>query len=184
MDKRQEKTRQALYQALRDSLTEEPYEKISVSELLKRSGVSRSAFYAHFKGKDDVLKSVAEDIFDHVFSPTKAKEAGHDFSTSSNYDYKRLIAHIFYHFYEERDLLSAIFRSSASEPFSNILKRHSSPFLEAAIRSRAFYKEGVPLGMQTHQLTESFASLLRHWVLRGCEASPEEMAEYFVLLYS
>ena len=184
MDKRQEKTRQALYQALRDSLTEEPYEKISVSELLKRSGVSRSAFYAHFKGKDDVLKSVAEDIFDHVFSPSKRKETGHDFSTSSNYDYKRLIAHIFYHFYEERDLLSAIFRSSASEPFSNILKRHSSPFLEAAIRSRAFYKEGVPLGMQTHQLTESFASLLRHWVLRGCEASPEEMAQYFVLLYS
>ena len=38
--------------------------------------------------------------------------------------------------------------------------------------------------MQTHQLTESFVSLLRYWVSGGCVLTPEEMTDYFSRLYA
>mgnify|MGYP002556339780 CR=1 FL=1 len=36
--------------------------------LLDESNISRSTFYSHYKSKDDVLLSIVNDLFDHVFS--------------------------------------------------------------------------------------------------------------------
>jgi AcrR family transcriptional regulator len=39
------------------------FEKITVRQILQRSGVGRTAFYSHFRSKEDVLHSTYEGIF-------------------------------------------------------------------------------------------------------------------------
>lgn len=184
MDKRETKTRSALYEALRLCLLNEDYSSISVTDLLNKSDISRSTFYAHFKNKEDVLKGVCNEIFDHVFSPTLEKEADHDFSASPSFDYSHMITHVFYHFFEEKELIQAILKSKAAPIFVETLKERSLPLLSASVKSRTYYKEGIPEEMQIHQLSESFVSLICFWVEGGCALTPEELTKYFEKLYA
>ena len=48
--------------ALEEMMMEQDYEDIFVSDLCTRAGISRRSFYRYFNGKDDVLRSLLEDI--------------------------------------------------------------------------------------------------------------------------
>lgn len=48
-------TRECLGTALICLMGEKPFEKITITELVKRSGVSRTAFYRNYRRKEDIL---------------------------------------------------------------------------------------------------------------------------------
>ena len=51
-------TRECLQLALIHLMAEQPYEKITVSEIVRRAGVSRTAFYRNYTDKEDFSKVV------------------------------------------------------------------------------------------------------------------------------
>ena len=53
-----ESARQALFQLMRDH----NYDDIRITDIIRRSGISRSAFYRNYKTKDDVLRDSVGDI--------------------------------------------------------------------------------------------------------------------------
>ena len=67
MDRRQAKTRKAIYTAFGRLLRHGRYEHITVQEIIDEANVGRSTFYAHFETKDHLIKAMCEEIFDHVF---------------------------------------------------------------------------------------------------------------------
>lgn len=56
-DRRVRKTKQALRSALDELLLERQYGRISVQDILDRSDVGKTTFYAHYGNKDDLLRS-------------------------------------------------------------------------------------------------------------------------------
>lgn len=54
-DRRVERTRDLLLNALVSLLMERGYEKLTIQNLLDRAGVGRATFYAHFQSKEDLL---------------------------------------------------------------------------------------------------------------------------------
>lgn len=56
-------TKESLYTALIELMTEMPYEKISVTDITKRAGVSRMAYYRHYDSKEDIFTKHLEDLF-------------------------------------------------------------------------------------------------------------------------
>ena len=68
MDRRQRKTREAIFRAFTGLLKEESYAKITVQQIIDRADIGRTTFYTHFETKDALLESFCADIFDHVFS--------------------------------------------------------------------------------------------------------------------
>ena len=56
VDKRVQKTQSALLDALMSLMAAHGYRGVSVDAFLERSKVARSTFYAHFHGKDDLLR--------------------------------------------------------------------------------------------------------------------------------
>jgi AcrR family transcriptional regulator len=56
-DRRVQRTKRSLHRAMASLVHEKPLGAIAVKEILARAAVGRSAFYAHFRDKDDLLIS-------------------------------------------------------------------------------------------------------------------------------
>ncbi len=54
-DRRIERTRKLLSEALYELIIEKGYDAITVQQIIDRANVARSSFYAHFRDKDDLL---------------------------------------------------------------------------------------------------------------------------------
>jgi len=55
IDRRTERTRQALLTAFRALVLECPYDTLAVGDIVERANVGRSTFYEHYDGKDALL---------------------------------------------------------------------------------------------------------------------------------
>jgi len=66
IDRRVQRTRDALGDALITLMHEKPFDTITVQDVLDLAEVSRSTFYTHFRDKDDLFLSDADDFFQHM----------------------------------------------------------------------------------------------------------------------
>lgn len=55
-------TRECIQTALVELIALKPFDKITVTELVKRSGVSRMSFYRNYKTKEDVIADICADL--------------------------------------------------------------------------------------------------------------------------
>jgi AcrR family transcriptional regulator len=61
-DRRIERTRQLLREALVSLIRERGFETLTVQDILDRANVGRATFYSHFENKDDLLVSGFEEL--------------------------------------------------------------------------------------------------------------------------
>ena len=57
MDRRVQRTRQSLHQALIALMIEKGYDAVTIGDIIDRANVGRSTFYAHYTDKADLLQS-------------------------------------------------------------------------------------------------------------------------------
>lgn len=62
LDRRAQRTREGLLDALRALLPAHGYERLTIQQLLDRADVGRATFYAHFESKDDLLRTSLEQL--------------------------------------------------------------------------------------------------------------------------
>lgn len=79
-DRRVQRTRGLLHEALASLIHERPYEDIVVKEILARADVGRSTFYAHFRDKEDLLESSIRDVLEEgkAVSPSRNRDFADD----------------------------------------------------------------------------------------------------------
>ena len=71
-------TRECLQLALIHLMAEQPYEKITVSEIVRRAGVSRTAFYRNYTDKEDILHEIGGKLIDMISELTDKPELFED----------------------------------------------------------------------------------------------------------
>jgi len=184
MDKRQQKTRLALYKAFEQVLKEKDYEEISIEDILEKSKVSRSTFYAHFKSKDDLRDSILRNIFSHVFSHSLEQESTHDFSKSSVLDYEHIFTHILYHLRDDKGLIRVLLGGSCRYAIMDEMRVGVRPLIERCLKDGTMKKKGVPDELALSLATEDFVVAISYWFDRGCLESPEIMTHYLLMASS
>lgn len=174
MDRRQKKTRQAVYDAFTGLLESKSYSNISVQEIIDAANIGRSTFYAHFETKDALLKALCTEIFDHVFSEELCRERTHDFS-QSNPDIQVEITHILYHLQDSGTYIRRILSCESGEIFMCYFKEYLEKVF-AGVLSQS--DSDIPREYMLNHMVCDFAETVRWW-MRHSAYTPEEISRFF-----
>lgn len=175
MDRRQRKTRQAVYKAFTELLEKRPYSDITVQEIIDAADIGRSTFYSHFETKDGLLKALCTEIFEHVFSEELMKESTHDFSNRKK-DLNARITHILYHLWDSRGYIRGILSCESGEIFMRFFKEYLAELFKMAVEKE---NRGIPGDYMLNHLVCDFAETVRWW-MKNDGYSPEEISGFFL----
>ena len=180
MDKRTEKTAEAIYSAFANLINKKDYDDITIQDLLDEANISRSTFYAHYKTKDELLLSISNHIFEHVFSKSLQEEKTHDFSKDVILDYRHLIEHIFYHVRDERELFEGILSNKVNALFLMEFRNQISKFVTSYFANYPITNNFIPFELRKSLAIEEFIVVLKYWVKNKFKETPEEIAEFYI----
>lgn len=171
MDRRQKKTRDAIFKAFSSLLENKRYENITVQDIIDKADVGRSTFYAHFETKDMLLKSMCSDIFDHIF---EGEMCGYPTQTTQ---LEARLAHILWHLNEQKSDVSGILSSESADLFMRYLKEYLTTLFKMHLSD--FHTDTPPDFLLNH-LVGSFGETIKWWVKNGMIVPSELVAKYFI----
>ncbi len=173
MDRRQLKTRKAIFRAFRTLLEKKRYENITVQDIIDEADIGRSTFYAHFETKDLLLDAMCGEIFHHIFEDDPCPWVGLDNEIEGK------LSHTLWHIRDNRNDFSGILLSDSSGLFMKYFKEHLRTLFEMYLSEGSF---DVPRDFLLTHLVGSFAEAVLWWFKEKMITTPEELARYFVLV--
>ena len=177
MDRRQRKTREAIFQAFIALLSEKNYNQITVAEVIDRADIGRATFYAHFETKDYLLKALCEELFGHVFADSG--EDSHLFHCDAPGD---TFEHLFHHLYKNDNQILELLSCRNNELFLHYFRSSLTAFLQA---NPALFSgrenPGLPADFWVGHIAATFVETVRWWLETGRGQSPKELAQYFLM---
>ncbi len=176
MDRRQQKTRSAIYDALTKLLTKRRFEDITVQEIIDEANIGRSTFYSHFETKDQLLEEMCNEMFSHVFSDSLVPEGSHDFSENHS-DIRALLEHILWHISDHKDNIGSIMYGESEKLFT----RYFSEYLEKTFGELIVHMDiDVPEDFKKQFVIGSFISTVKWWISTGLNQSPSEIINDYI----
>lgn len=173
MDRRQRKTRNAIFTAFSALLSKKTYTSITVQDIIDEADIGRSTFYAHFETKDELLKALCTDIFEHVFSEEVMSEEHHDFSHHSSFRDK--VTHILYHLKEKQQDIRGLFSGECGEVFLRYLKE----YLYRVFYEHITAEDNIPHDYALDIAVSCFSETIRWWLKGQNGYTPEQVAGYY-----
>ncbi|MBE6563262.1 MAG: TetR/AcrR family transcriptional regulator [Ruminococcaceae bacterium] len=181
MDRRQRKTREAIFEAFTELLSKKRFSRITVGEIIEKADVGRATFYAHFETKDHLLKAFCEELFCHVID--KAENGGADHRHIFSCDEKgSVFYHLFLHIQKNDNNIRALFSCPDNELFLSYFKNDLKKLAEVNLHLfEGAKKEKLPRDFFINHISSSFVETVKWWVDGGMRESAEAVAEYFYL---
>jgi AcrR family transcriptional regulator len=167
-DRRSQRTRHLLGEALVALIREKDYNTITVSDIIERANVGRSTFYAHYRDKDALFVGELDRVIEILSHRIPNQEESPFFPSLG----------LFRHVGEEYELYKALLWSSGIDLLIKHLQKSLSHRIEQGLQNSG--KEfDVPLPILASFIAGSFLTLLKWWLENKMIYSPEEMDKIF-----
>ena len=179
MDRRQRKTREAIFHAFSGLLSAKDFHQITVGEIIDKADVGRATFYSHFETKDFLLKDFCEELFCHIFDTRNSSnsEHRHIFECSGS---DSVFLHLFQHLQKNDNNILILLSSRNNELFLRYFKEALELLVE---QNLSLFESGkpdeVPASFWKHHIVSTFTDTLKWWIDHGVKESPEEITAYF-----
>ncbi len=179
MDRRQRKTRAAIFDAFTFLLSRKTYDRITIQEIITQADVGRTTFYAHFDTKEDLLKALCRELFGHILD--SAADHRHAGSYSNEAAPPSVFCHILQHLQQNEHQVLTLLDGENSDLFMRYFKNSLSDLIQTQLLPE-LPETGLPEAFLTNHLCASFVEMVRWWSRSGRKETPEELDHYFHLV--
>jgi AcrR family transcriptional regulator len=162
-DRRVIKSRQKLLDAFFTLVLREPYDDITVGDIVARAGVGRSTFYEHFAGKDGLLAA------------SLARPFGMLADTVQERDNTQGLVAILEHFWDNRRFVPGVFTGPTRRHSVAVLVRLIELRLRAAPAARRASLL-IPAHLAAIQLAEALFAPITAWATGQTACPPARLA--------
>jgi AcrR family transcriptional regulator len=172
-DRRVLRTRDRLGDALVALIQEKPFDDITVQEVLDRAGVSRSTFYVHYKDKDDLFFSDADEFLEMMATMlSRCDEKSERVAP---------VREFFAHVVHAQRLYAALVESNRLADFTELAREHFARGIERRLAEipRAQGVAYVSRAPLAQALAGAMLSLLQWWLDHRMPTPPEQMDDMF-----
>ena len=176
MDRRQKKTREAIFHAFTALLAKKSYHQITVQDILDRADVGRTTFYAHFETKDYLLKALCEELFGHVLGIPREQDHYADCENTEG-----VFLHLLWHLQENDRNILALLASPNNEIFLRYFKENLKQLVTAQYMGEDKPQNStLPADYLVNHISAAFAETVNWWLAHGMRESPETVNAYFM----
>lgn len=187
-DRRINRTRRHLREALLALILEKGYDAVTIEDVTNRADLGRTTFYLHYRDKEELLLESIETIASDLKEQIGISNISPDM-VQMNENRIGLIAvsRVFYHASEHSDLYRIILNGGAAkqvqDTIRDIITETAMEFLQQRMRNEKSLVPAVPLEIVASYLASSLLGLLTWWLEKGMTYSPQQMAEYYLSLF-
>ncbi|HIU16000.1 MAG TPA: TetR/AcrR family transcriptional regulator [Candidatus Ventricola intestinavium] len=177
MDRRQKKTRAAIFAAFSALLAEKSYSKITVQEILDTADIGRTTFYAHFETKDDLLKELCRELFEHIIRSTVDSTHTHGLETDGGAP-QSVFLHLLQHLQENDNNILGLLSGENNEIFLRCFKDSLNGLIQSQVASLKRNQE-IPRDFLINHISGSFVEMVLWWIKGHRRQTPAELDRYF-----
>ena len=179
MDRRQRKTREAIFKAFTDLLSEKDVQQITVGEIIDRADVGRATFYSHFETKDFLIKELCEELFCHIGDYIGETVCNHHHIFECE-DTGSAYLHLLKHLMKNDNHILKLLSCRNNEIFLRYFKTGLKDMVKRQIDIfKTEETKGLPEDFIVNHITATFVETVKWWVDNRMEQSPEVMEQYF-----
>lgn len=179
MDRRQQKTRTAIFSAFTSLLAEKSYSKITVQEIIDTANVGRTTFYAHFEAKDDLLKELCEELFGHIIGSAMDCTHTHGLYSDGSAP-ESVFCHLLQHLQENDKNIIALLSCESSEMFLRFFKDSLNELVRSQfINQNRKANTDIPEDFLINHISGSFVEMVLWWIKGHRKQTPEDLDRYF-----
>ena len=178
MDRRQRKTREAIFGAFIKILSKKDFNQITVGEIIDLADVGRATFYSHFETKDFLLKELCKELFDHIFKPStetgKTERSIFDCDSQDS-----IFLHLAMHLQKNDNNVLELLARDSSGLFVGYFKENLK---EMVIEYKHVLppNKGLPIDYWANHVASTFVETIKWWFENGMKESPERITEFFL----
>ncbi len=179
MDRRQQKTRAAIFSAFGSLLAEKSYNKITVQNIIDEANVGRTTFYAHFETKDDLLKELCEELFGHIIDSAMDCTHTHGLYSDASAP-ESVFCHLLQHLQENDKNILGLLSCESSEIFLRYFKNSLNELVQSQfVNQNRINNMDIPQDFLVNHISGSFVEMVLWWIKGRMKQTPAELDRYF-----
>ncbi len=181
MDRRQRKTRDAIFKAFIELLSEKNVNQITVGEIIARADIGRATFYAHFETKDFLIKELCEELFCHIFDSTDESRRDHQHIFHCE-ESSSVFLHLLKHLQKNDNHILELLSCPNNELFLLYFKEGLLKLVESQFELLGKQKaEDLPKDLWELHIANTFIETVTWWAKHKMKESPETIYKYFLM---
>lgn len=177
MDRRQAKTRSAIFTAFIELVGEKSYEKITIQEIIEKADIGRSTFYIHFETKEDLLDAVCSEVFDHILHSAEDIHHTHG-SVQIEGQPNSVICHMLQHIRENDHSILTLFSSEENSFFLFHFKDHLKDLVSRQF-DHHIKESSLPEEFVVNHISGSLVEMIQWWIKGGLTQDPKDLDQWF-----